>query len=111
MSVNKAKELLSKYKREDIEFNEPKIFLISKRRHVSKKEIEENLLDPLNLRYAFKMEERFDGEKWELFFIDKNRILQIPVVFRPKSLYVITIIKRLIRWERMIKKWKKSRQI
>ena len=111
MSVKKARELLNSYHRDKITYNDPHVSIALQRRGISKAEVEQYLMDPINLTHAFKEREDAEGQKWELFFSSKKRIIQIPVIFKPQVLYVLTVIKRLERWERRLKQWKKARRI
>ena len=86
MSVKKARELLSSYQRDQIKYNEPHVSIALQRRGISRTEVEQYLMDPISLAYAFKESEDSEGQKWELFFSNKKRIIQIPVIFKPQVL-------------------------
>ncbi|MBU2420122.1 MAG: hypothetical protein KJ791_00700, partial [Nanoarchaeota archaeon] len=98
-----------------IEYNEKDnhCTLNSVRRGVSFNEVETNLLNPENLKFATKEKQKFrNEEKYVLYFEskDSDKTIVLPVIFKPKSLYVLTIIKRWRSWDKEIERWKEKLQ-
>lgn len=113
--LEKLKAKLTDYDQSQIVYNQKDdhCTVNSIRRGVSINEVESNLLKPDKLKFAIKEESRFkDGEKYTLYFEsdDTGKTIVLPVVLRPKSLYVITIIKRWRSWDREIERWKEQSQ-
>ncbi|MAG20359.1 hypothetical protein CL618_02915 [archaeon] len=92
----KIKKILSKYKKENIEYNEPHFSLKLDRQKIDKKEVIRNILKPNKLVLVGVSESKNPSYKYvhDLYFkLGKKRIFKIPVSIKPKSLYLITIFK------------------
>src|SRR3989344_8887568 len=97
------KNKLKGYNKDEIEYNEKDnhCTINSIRRGVSFKEVESNLLNPEKLKFAIREESKLPNEeKYTLYYEseDSGKTIVLPVVLKPKNLYVLTIIKRWRRW-------------
>jgi hypothetical protein len=96
--TEKIKNMLRRYKEEDVEFNElnDHFNLKLRREQISKEEVIKNLLKPDNLVFVGVSESKNLNYRYvyDLYFkLGKRRIFKIPVSIKPKSLYLITIFK------------------
>lgn len=92
----KIKRILRKYKKEQIEFNEPNFTLKLDRRKIDRKEVIRNILKPDKLVFVGVSESKNPNYDYvyDLYFkLSKNRIFKIPTSIKPKSLYLITVFK------------------
>jgi len=88
---SEVKELIKKYKKEDIAYGK-RLDLLLSRIGATQEEVENEILNCETLRFAEKQEK--DGEaRYALFFIYSNKRGRIYLItFRDRSLRVITII-------------------
>lgn len=96
--IEKLKDRLKKYKREEITFNEPHFTSQMALREGNREEVINNLLNPDNLIFSFQEEGKFGDVKHNLhFYVSNSRTMILPVIFdarNKKGLYVITYIMR-----------------
>ncbi|MBD3313099.1 hypothetical protein GF345_01520 [Candidatus Woesearchaeota archaeon] len=95
-NVSKVRNILIKYKRDDIEYNESHFTLKLERQKIDRKEVVKNILNPDKLVLVGVSESKNPGYRdvHDLYFkLSRNRIFKIPVSIKPKSLYLITIFK------------------
>lgn len=96
--VEKIKNILRKYRKEDIEFNENNdhFNIKLKREKIDKKGVVKNILKPDKLAFVGISESKNPDYDYvyDLYFkLSKNRIFKVPTSIKPKSLYLITIFK------------------
>lgn len=92
----KIKEILRKYQREDIGYNEPHFTLKLGRENIDRHEVIKNVLKPDKLIFVGVSKSKNPNFEhvYDLYFkLSKHRIFKIPVSIKPKSLYLITIFK------------------
>lgn len=92
----KIKEILRKYTKNQIEYNEPHFTLKLERQKIDRKEVIKNILKPDKLVLVGVTESKnpIYDYVYDLYFgLSKRRIFKIPVSIKPKSLYLITIFK------------------
>ena len=95
-SISEIKARLSRFSKEDITYNEPHFTLKLDRQKIDRKEVLTNLLKPEKLAFVGVSESKNPNYDYvyDLYFkLSKNRIFKIPASIKPKSLYLITIIK------------------
>ena len=103
-SLVEVKRLLSRYSEENIMFNEPHFTERLLLREGNREEVIHLLLNPDNLVYVESRTET-RGISYTLYFdISNTRTVIIPLVFRTKSLYIITYIQEYKPWIRLLKK-------
>ena len=94
--VEKIKERLKNYSKENLEYNEPHFTLKLDREKIDRKEVINNILKPDRLAFVGVSESKNPNYDYvyDLYFkLSKNRIFKIPASLKPKSLYLITIFK------------------
>lgn len=94
--IEKIKNTLMKYKKEDLDYNEPHFSLKLYRLKIDRKEVAKNILKPDKLVFAGKSKSKNPNYKYiyDLYFkLSKNRMFKIPTSIKPKALYLITIFK------------------
>ena len=94
--IEKIKSVLIKYKKEDIDYNEPHFSLKLDRLKIDRKEVVKNILKPDKLVLAGKSKSKNPNYEYiyDLYFkLSKNRMFKIPISIKPKALYLITIFK------------------
>ena len=106
-NINQIKE---KFKTiEDVIFSEHAENKL-KIRKIEKEFIIKNIRNPIKLIKFFREEDRYPGEKYELYFIiNKRKSLKIVVSFLNNNLNIITahiILSKRLKW---VKKWRKKR--
>ena len=92
----KIKIKLSNYKKENLEYNEPHFTIKLDREKIDRKEVIKNILKPNSLVFVGVSKSKNPNYDfiYDLYFkTSRNRILKIPVSFKPKTLYLITIFK------------------
>jgi len=92
----KIKKVLRRYKKEDIEYNEPHFTIKLDRQKIDRKEIIKNILKPDKLMFVGVSKSKNPNYYYVYDFYfktSKNRILKIPMSIKPKCLYLITVIK------------------
>lgn len=95
-NTEKVKELLRKYKRSQIEFNEPMLSLKLDRRKIDKEEVIRNLLKPDKLAFVGVSESKNPNYEYvhDLYFkLSKNRVFKVVASIKSESLYLITVFK------------------
>lgn len=95
-SIEKIKEKLRSYTKDDIEYNEPHFTLKLDREQIDRKEVIKNILKPDKLSFVGVSESKNPNYNcvYDLYFkLSNNRIFKIPASLKPKSLYLITIFK------------------
>lgn len=106
-SLEKLRDKLRSYRREDIGFNEPHFTQQMILREGSKEEVITNLLKPDNLVYFYSEPGKYGDVKYSLYFrISSTRTMKIPVILdlnRKKRIYVLTYIMRYRPWQSMIR--------
>ncbi|MBW2990383.1 hypothetical protein KY348_01620 [Candidatus Woesearchaeota archaeon] len=104
-NVEEIKEKLRRYKRQDLIFNEPHFSYRLILREGSKEEVIKNLLKPDNLVYSYKQKGSLGDIIHCLHFkISNKRTMRLPVIFKKKTLYILTYIMRYRPWQSMIKR-------
>jgi hypothetical protein len=94
--LESIKEQLRKYKRSQLEFNEPLFDLKLERRKIDKDEVIRNLLKPSKLAFVGLSESKNQNYEYvyDLYFkLSKNRIFKVVASLKPEGLYVITVFK------------------
>jgi len=94
--TEKIRNILRKYKKEDIEYNEPHFTLKLDRLKIDRKEVIKNILKPDKLILVGTSKSKNPNYEYvyDLYFqLSKNRIFKIPISVKPKSLYLVTIFK------------------
>ncbi len=109
------KNKLRDYNKDQIEYNEKDdhCTINSIRRGVSFKEVESNLFNPSKLKFAIQERSKFPNEEKYILYYESEgtgKTIVLPVVLKPKSLYVLTIIKRWRSWDKEIERWKEKLQ-
>jgi hypothetical protein len=95
-NISEIKARLRRFKKKDIEYNEPHFTLKLDRQKIDRKEVIKNLLNPEKLAFVGVSESKNPNYEYvyDLYFkLSKNRIFKIPASIKPKSLYLITVIK------------------
>ncbi len=101
---NEVKELIKKYKKEDIVFGKPLDFLVSRVKS-TKEKIEDEILSCDNLTFTEK-QIKDDEIRYSLFFIySKKKGRKYSITFRDSTLRVITIFPL---GRRTLKKYRKK---
>ena len=112
--IEKLKEKLKCYNKEDIEFNEPHFTQQMILRDGNKEDVINNLLNPENLVYSYQEKGKYGDTVHCLHFrISNTRTMRLPVIFDrkgKKGLYIITYIMRYRYWQNMVKKRGKRRR-
>jgi len=106
MNLEEIKEKLRSYKEADIKFYEPHFTENMIGRGGSRKDVIENLLNPMKLVHV-KLEIGIYGDMKHVLFFELGRVqtLKLPVIFNEsnkKTLYIITYIMRYRPWQEMI---------
>lgn len=94
--AEKIKSILRKYKKSQIEYNEPHFTLKLDRQKIDRKEIVRNVLTPDKLVFVGVAKSKNNNYKhvYDLYLeLSRNRLFKIPASIKPESLYLITIYK------------------
>lgn len=109
--VEKLKEKLKSYSKQDIEFNEPHFTQQLEVREGSREKVVETLLNPEKLVYSYQETGKYgDIIHCMHFKVSNTRTMRLPVIFDrdgKKSLYIITYIMRYRAWQNMVRKRQK----
>jgi hypothetical protein len=95
-NVEKVRNKLRGYDKEDVQYNEPHFTLKLDREKIDRNEVVRNILKPDKLAFVGISESKNPDYKYvyDLYFkLSKNRIFKVPASIKPKSLYLITIFK------------------
>lgn len=105
--IEKIKQKLSTYAKEDIRFNEPHFTRQLMLREGSRRDVVDNLLNPDKLVYSSSETDRYGDTRHVLLFeVSGSRTMKLPVIFDigdEKGLYIITYIMRYRKWQGMIR--------
>ena len=94
--VEKIRQLLRKYARNQIEYNEPHFTLKLDRLQIDRREVLKNIRNPSKLVFVGTSDSKNPNYDYvhDLYFrLSKNRVFKVPASLKPKSLYLITIFK------------------
>lgn len=109
--IEKLKEKLKSYSKQDVEFNEPHFTYQLEAREGNRKEVMENLLNPEKLVYSYQETGKHGDIVHCLHFrISSTRTIRLPVIFDrngKKSLYIITYVMRYRTWQSRVRKRQK----
>ncbi len=102
MGLNKLKEKLRVYRKEDIIITKH-AELQAFTRNIDLDEIKENIINPIRLVYAKKQEaQKKDEEKYDCYFAYSKHIYHRYILVLNRKLIIVTIIKINRDWQRTI---------
>jgi hypothetical protein len=102
MDLNKLKEKLSLYKKQDIVITHHaklQAFI----RGVDLEEVKENIVNPIRLVYAQKQEGKYKGEeKYDCYFAYSKHLYHRYILTINRKIIIVTIIKITRDWQKII---------
>ena len=102
MGLNKLKEKLRVYRKEDIIITKH-AELQAFTRNIDLDEIKENIINPIRLVYAKKQEaQKKDEEKYDCYFAYSKHIYHRYILVLNRKLIIVTIIKINRDWQKAI---------
>ncbi len=105
--IEKLKEKLKTYNKNQIIFNEPHFTQQLKLREGNKEDVINNLLSPEKLVYSYQEIGKYGDIIHCLHFkISNTKTIRLPVIFdkgNEKSLYILTYIMRYRAWKNMVR--------